>query len=387
MKIQLAFPIFVFFNILTISPSWACEAPTVITIENQSQSVITIHTNASNCDIEYGIQGFVPTGVPSVSNFSWVFSTNSMPIANYIDFYIRKNCGTEYSVWVGPYSFYNYCSILNFEFAINEPFEDAFLPDCWTEANLGNPEVGILGLNNSDWEQSILPYNTSSKGARINIQGTDTNDWLVLPLLSCAYMIKSDDLGYMTLDILFQIALTQHESGLSATLGSDDKVQLVFSTDLGNTWTLINEWNHNSAISNTGQAFNVSVSADMYPNLISNTFLIGIWANSGNINDSNNVDFYIDNLNVFVPYTGSVHENLDKWGYVMCPNPTQNVLEVVSQVPMEEVIILDEKGSVLLRIETKSNTASIDISSLKAGKYIVKMQTAHQTVVQKILKF
>jgi hypothetical protein len=232
-----------------------------------------------------------------------------------------------------------------------------------------------------------LPYNTSSKGARINIQGTDTNDWLVLPLLSCAYMIKSDDLGYMTLDILFQIALTQHESGLSATLGSDDKVQLVFSTDLGNTWTLINEWNHNSAISNTGQAFNVSVSADMYPNLISNTFLIGIWANSGNINDSNNVDFYIDNLNVFVPYTGSVHENLDKWGYVMYPNPTQNVLEVVSQVPMEEVIILDEKGSILMRIETKSNTASIDISFLKARNYIVKMQTAHQTVVQKILKF
>ncbi|MCC7521673.1 MAG: T9SS type A sorting domain-containing protein [Flavobacteriaceae bacterium] len=40
-----------------------------------------------------------------------------------------------------------------------------------------------------------------------------------------------------------------------------------------------------------------------------------------------------------------------------------------------------------MRIETKSKTASIDISTLKSGKYIVKMQTAHQTVVQKILKF
>jgi len=40
-----------------------------------------------------------------------------------------------------------------------------------------------------------------------------------------------------------------------------------------------------------------------------------------------------------------------------------------------------------MRIETKSNTASIDISFLKARNYIVKMQTAHQTVVQKILKF
>jgi hypothetical protein len=54
---------------------------------------------------------------------------------------------------------------------------------------------------------------------------------------------------------------------------------------------------------------------------------------------------------------------------------------------LEVVLILDEKGSVLLKIETKSRAATIDISSLKSGNYIVKMQTAHQTVVQKILKF
>jgi len=40
-----------------------------------------------------------------------------------------------------------------------------------------------------------------------------------------------------------------------------------------------------------------------------------------------------------------------------------------------------------MRIETKSNTASIDISSLKAGNYIVKMQTVHQTGMLKLLKF
>lgn len=55
-------------------------------------------------------------------------------------------------------------------------------------------------------------------------------------------------------------------------MGSDDQVQVIYSTDLGATWTNLATYNVGNAPSNTGDAITIDISALTGTNVFSSLF-------------------------------------------------------------------------------------------------------------------
>ncbi len=187
---------------------------------------------------------------------------------------------------MGPFTFQDFCHDY-----VYENFENSFLPQCWSEANQGTPANFPVNFGNSNWEQANYANGSSNLSAKINIHGTAVQDWLITPLIETDYPIKEEIL-YITLE--FTIALTQHNSTDAAMLGSDDQVQLVFSNDYGLSWVVLHTWDATSIFPNINEyvLINETTSSN------SSFHILAFWASSGNINDTENVNFFIDNVSI-----------------------------------------------------------------------------------------
>lgn len=89
--------------------------PTCPDPSTQSASSITSNSadlgwtengGATLWDLELGVNGFVPTGIPSQTNVTNSYTYTGLSSSTSYDYYVRSNCGGgDYSSWVGPYNF------------------------------------------------------------------------------------------------------------------------------------------------------------------------------------------------------------------------------------------------------------------------------------------
>lgn len=367
-------------QLVSVVNAQICNPPSVIFIDNGYQDVLISWTNnnaTNEYDIEYGISGFTPSGIPMIENHHHnTYTTNDLsPHSEYIDFYVRADCGTETSDWIGPFTYYNYCTDnihIYHDLYYEEDFENGFIPICWTEANQGNPTLGISGFNSSNWSLENFANNASnSMGGKINIQGIQTNDWLLMPMFMSDWIIK----GGGTIEISFDIALTEQNSTSASSLGSDDQIQLVISDDLGTSWYHLYTWGSSSSISNTGQSFGILYEYvnGVTANFKEHTFLLAFWASSGAINDAENIDFHIDNIYIDLPFFGGVANKLSAKGFRYFPNPSGNLLNISAKETIDELIFYDVLGRELQNIQINSLRTQLDISNLVEGNYIMKV--------------
>lgn len=96
-------------NIFANCPT--CPSPSNLVASNISSSQADLSWTengiATLWDIEFGNEGFIPTGIPTQSSLTslTITKTGLTPNSSY-DFYIRSNCGGgDYSSWVGPVTF------------------------------------------------------------------------------------------------------------------------------------------------------------------------------------------------------------------------------------------------------------------------------------------
>jgi len=352
-----------------------CPIPSDVLINIDDYPYITWTENgtAINWDVEYGYTGFPPTGIPTEEDLTETqFSIYELDTANY-DFFVRSDCGTEQSNWVGPFSFYNYC----IEYA-ETGFDDAFLPSCWSQADQGNPTNEPQHFGFGTWEQSNFANTGSNLSAKIHIQGAEVNDWLLTPLIPKDTPIKSE---WFSIDMSFTLALTQHNSTDAAVLGSDDQIQLVYSLDYGKTWVEIQTWDNTSSISNTGDYF--SIYKDGYSN--SPLLLIAFWVSSGSVNDAEDVDFFIDDVSAMHHGTGSV-DDLKAKGFSFSPNPANNTLNLTAKEPINTIILFDVFGRKIQQSKIDAYQKQIDISNLTKGLYYLQVQIENTVGMVKVLK-
>src|SRR5690554_810653 len=89
-----------------------CQLPTNLYVSNITDDSAdlgwTEANSATQWDIEWGLQGFTPTGTPTITGTT----TNPHHLTGLAsntkyDFYVRSDCGTDdgTSLWVGPYTF------------------------------------------------------------------------------------------------------------------------------------------------------------------------------------------------------------------------------------------------------------------------------------------
>ncbi len=139
----------VYIDDITIDWAPECQTPVDVyatEITATSASIGWTETGtASSWNIEYGISGFVPSGIPTVSGVDNPYELTDLESGTSYDYYVQSSCGdNNVSQWAGPYTFTTSCGQM--DVPVFEDFDMLTapeLPACWTSIVSG-PEYATI---------------------------------------------------------------------------------------------------------------------------------------------------------------------------------------------------------------------------------------------------
>lgn len=131
-------------------------------------------------DVEFGLENFVPTGVPTDAGVTSPLPKASLLSSTGYDFYVRDNCGGGlYSNWVGPYTFYTACGAFATPFF--EPFQNTTIPLCW---EMSGPQAWLFTTTWPGYGATGLTDHTGTGGSFAGVDGSGTTLLTGITLLS-----------------------------------------------------------------------------------------------------------------------------------------------------------------------------------------------------------
>ena len=140
-------------------------------------------------NVEYGVAGFaMGTGTNvSVTNDSlYILGLSS---ATYYDYYVQADCGTDSSIWVGPFTFLTGCGVYTAPYT--ESFENGgAMPLCWGEYG---SQVSDYGGNITGDNWNFTDYNAYA-GYYMHIGG-NYQDLTPFPNGYCAFVNGLESIG------------------------------------------------------------------------------------------------------------------------------------------------------------------------------------------------
>ena len=247
---------------------------------------------------------------------------------------------------------------------------DTYPPSLWTEA------IGAYGApsgTNSSFTGDDFVNDTShpnGRSASVNIYGTDIYEYLISPEFN---------LSGVTYYLNFDIGLVEWNTTSSGTLGSDDYVALLVTEDNGANWTELTRWDATTAISNTGQRAQEIVLSGY-----GDTVQFAYYASSGSEEDNEDNDFFIDNFQITTTSLGSTNESIE--GFKLYPTIVEQDLNFSALENVQRITIYNLLGQEVFKTTPNVSNASIDLSTLKGGIYMVKVQVGNTTGTYKIIK-
>ncbi|MES2838242.1 MAG: choice-of-anchor J domain-containing protein [Bacteroidota bacterium] len=272
---------------LTFTTLPTCPTPTAFAVSNiTATSAALSWTNGGSetaWEVEYGVSPYTFTGTATTSTTVNPTSLLSLTPNTTYQVKIRANCGGgDNSPWSVTRTFTTPCGSFPTPTAVAEDFE-TFLPGCWTDAS-GTLTASSTLTGFSDWEQDDYLNNFSNGAcAKMNIYTSGQNEWLISP---------SYDLGTGgNYQLEFNLALTVWNQTTATTLGAEDKLVVVISTDNGASWSNANAlrtWNSSTPISSSGEGVAIDLSA--YTGVVK----FGFYAES--TGDPGDDDIFIDDF-------------------------------------------------------------------------------------------
>jgi hypothetical protein len=172
-------------------------------------------------------------------------------------------------------------------FPTSEPFATYLPSTCWKEGDLGDLTTGpsVISQTASSWIEDGYINSGTTGAAKINIDATGDNEWLITPY----YTIPSA--GYR---VKYSVGATQWDATTAPTTPweTDDFVQLLVSTSTTN-WTVLRTYNNTNVPSHLGQIDFNDISA-----YNGQTVRFAFRGVEGASNGSADIDFFIDNFAV-----------------------------------------------------------------------------------------
>ncbi len=245
----------------------------------------------------------------------------------------------------------------------------------WTEAGSGDIASGPSGTS-GDWNATDFANDNAhvnGRGAKINLYSNVDQEWL----LSTDFDLTGGSTYYLNLDV----AVTDYNNSDPATMGSDDEVHVLITTDGGTSWTSLMSW---IAGSEPGNAREASGEIDISSYAGNSNVNFAIWATDGSTDDSEDYDFHIDNFQVTTSSL-SVEDNIIK-GFSIYPNPVNDVLQLRALDNIDTISIYNLLGQEVVRTQPRVLQAQVDMSSLPTGMYVVKVQIGEQLGSYRIVK-
>ena len=273
-----------------------CPAPSNVTVTNVrvNSATLSYTSTATSTNLQWGPKGFVPgTGQgTTVSTMSHIITG----LSGYTDYdvYLQGNCGTQTSVWVGPYSFQTPVQVGWLETFANgyDPLAVVPKPKGWTERNAVAANPTAIGTNASAW--MVDGYlNVGTTGAvrnQVPVTSIATQGWTITP---------SIDLGNVAHTTYFEwyMGAKIANGNTAAVLGNDDSLLVFISTDNGTTWNrnqALAKFNRGSGLSPFGGTYSVNLSS--YTGLVKIAFYIESLTNSSTHIGANDYDVFLDNV-------------------------------------------------------------------------------------------
>ena len=275
-------------NFYVRTPPTCVEVSGIVSSEiTDSQALVSWTENGSATlyDIELVLVGETPTGTPTATGVTNPYTILGLDAATEYEIYVRAACDAsidDYSLFVGSAPFTTPCSSFTPDYL--EDFTNADLT-CWEQATAGDLSTGPMEFPSSNWGADGFANDGTEGAYRINVYSDFLSDWLLSPFidLTSATNVQAE----------FDIALTTYADTTADTLGSDDRIYFLSSTDNGATWTPEILWSANSIVSNTGEHIIVDLAS-----YVGSTVRFAFYASDGAVDDDNDIDFFIDNFEV-----------------------------------------------------------------------------------------
>jgi hypothetical protein len=178
-------PYYISIDDIRIDVSPDCLEPSDLIVSNIMDVTATLGWTASGSellwDVEYGLDGFTQ-GEGTMVNDVNANSYNATGLTANTDyqFYVRANCGTETSVWAGPFDFTTNCSAFTAPYMQN--FDGTSAPNvdaCWS--------TDIVGGTSSYAAVETTTFNELSSPNSLKFQNSSDNDgdyYLISPRFS-----------------------------------------------------------------------------------------------------------------------------------------------------------------------------------------------------------
>src|SRR5690606_29523077 len=160
----------------------------------------TENGTSMNWDIEWGVDGFTPTGTPNVNDTGDnPYELTGLTASTPYDFYVRADCGaddtSDVSPWVGPFSFTTACDVFSLPFA--EEFSSGVLPNCWVNTSSNTVPNGLWKFTgNPDYDNG----NTRPAGTFAWVDGSDPSTISDVTLITPAIDVSSLTTPYVEFD-------------------------------------------------------------------------------------------------------------------------------------------------------------------------------------------
>ena len=265
-----------------------CPDVTDLTIDSFTDTTAEISWTNGGGALEAGWEIVVQldgTGPPAGAGTATtsIHSESGLTAETAYEVYVRANCaGDGFSNWAGPVDFTTACAALTPNYVADMSTNTPDSGACWNEAGSGEVATGPGGLGASDW--GTRNYNGTPSNV-INLYQAVDREWLLSP----AFDLSAD--GY---ELIVDVAVTDFFSATNPdTMGSDDEVQLLMSTDSGATWTNLTTWTVADALPPTGTEYTEDLTGVTGTNV-----LFAIWASDGAIDNAEDYDFHIGRFEV-----------------------------------------------------------------------------------------
>lgn len=247
---------------------------------------------------------------------------------------------------------------------------NSFLPEAWEAAmgDYGEP-IGIQ-TKFTEWDFGNDSESSNGTAAVINIYEDKVADYLFSPVF---------DLSGGTYFLNYDVALTKYESTESSVLGSDDYLAVLVTEDKGVSWAELYRWNEGTDISNEGQSA-AEISLSGYGQEVQFAF----YANSGADDPGVDNEFFIDNFQITAETLGKASNILED--FTMYPTIVKQELNFRSQNKVEAVTVFNLLGKKVFFGDLDTNNSSVNLSKLRPGMYIVKVNVDGKTGSYKIVK-
>ncbi|WP_179333838.1 GEVED domain-containing protein [Winogradskyella costae] len=289
---------------INVTPAPSCIPPTALAANgigaNSAELSWSQVGTVPQWNIEIVTNGTEPTGLATDTGISNPYTATGLSGLTSYDYYVQADCGAgDLSAWTGPFTFTTLCDVIIPDYIQN--FSDVtftVIPECWNEADNGNPTTGPTDLGASSWTSDGFLNDGTTGAYKLNLYdpfGEPFNEWILSPQF---------DLTGGPFQVEFDFAITEWLSTtVAGTLGSDDVVQFLISNDNGLTWTTLINYDNTSAVPITG--VHPVIDLTTYGG---QTVQFAFYGTSGTVSDSADNDVFVDNFRVR--------------GIPTCPEPT-----------------------------------------------------------------